>query len=281
MARLQRVTIVGLGLIGGSLGLALTRARAAREIVGLSRHRATGRHAVRRGAIDRGTTDPDRAVADADIVVLATPVSTIVHLAKRLAPLMPRGAIITDVGSAKGAIVQALERSLPAGISFVGAHPLAGSEQQGLAAAHRDLFHDSCCIVTRTRRTDHRALHMVSRMWEQVGACVCVMAPARHDHLLAQVSHLPHALAFCLAQAVTPAARRVAPRSFLEMTRIANSDAALWRDILLTNRPALLKAMRAFEHEWATLTRLIRQRDAHALEQFLRHAQRLHQSFSN
>ncbi len=275
MPHLPRVTIVGLGLIGGSLGLALKRKRLAHEVVGLGRHAATLRLATQRRAIDWGTTDPARAVRHADIVVLATPVSTIVPLAKRLAPLMRPGSLLTDVGSTKAEIVRALERRLPNQISFVGAHPLAGSERRGLAAACADLFDGSLCIVTNTARTSPHALARLKRLWAGVVRRVVVLDPATHDRWLAQVSHLPHVVAFCLVQAASGPARRVAPRSFLDATRVANSDPVLWRDILLTNRAAVLAALGRFERDVAAVRRLIHRPDPRALEQFLRHGQHL------
>ena len=290
MARLPRVTIVGLGLIGGSLGLALKRRHLAREVVGVSRRSATLRLAKQRRAIDWGTTDAARAVRKADVVVLATPVGAIVPTAVRLAPFMRRGSILTDVGSTKAAIVRALERRLPDGIAFVGAHPLAGSERRGFAAAQADLFDDSLCILTKTAKTSPTALSRVTRFWAALVSPearggksrrgmrrVVVMAPATHDRVLAQVSHLPHVLAFCLAQAASPRARRLSPRSFLDATRVAKSDPALWRDILLSNQAALLAAMNRFDRGWTTARRLLRRRSPRALQQFLRHGQRLRQ----
>ena len=275
MARVQQVTIVGLGLIGGSLGLALKRRHLAREVVGLSRRASTLRLAHRRRAIDWGTTDPARAVRDADVVVLATPVSTIVPLAKRLAPLMRPGSLLTDVGSTKAVIVRAIERSLPRGIAFVGGHPLAGSEQRGMAAACADLFDGSVCLLTKTARTSPKALAQLRRLWAALVRRVVVLDPAAHDRLLAQVSHLPHLLAYALVQSVSPQARRLAPRSFLEITRVAQSDPALWVDIFLSNHAAISMALDRFARDVATVRRLLRQRNTRTLQQFLRHAQRL------
>ena len=175
--------------------MALKRQRVAREVVGLSRHAATVRQARRRRAIDVGTTDPQRAVESADLVILATPVEMIVPYALRLAPSMPPGSILTDVGSTKVQIVQALQRRLPSQVRFVGAHPLAGSERRGLAAAHRQLFDGSICLLTPTARTDRAALHRVTRLWSAVGARTLCLSPARHDRLLARTSHVSHAVA--------------------------------------------------------------------------------------
>ena len=222
MAQFKQVTIVGLGLIGGSLGMAIRRRRVAGRVVGLSRSMATVRAAKRRGAIDAGTTDAKQAVRDADVAIIATPVGTIVSQAKRLAPLMKPGAVITDVGSTKAEIVKALEGALPNRVAFVGAHPLAGSEQQGISAAQADLFHDSACVLTATRRTDRKALRRVDALWRAVARQVVVLPPDAHDRALAAVSHLPHLLAFCLIDATDGNALALAPRSFLEATRVAS-----------------------------------------------------------
>ncbi len=272
MALFKRVTIVGLGLIGGSLGMVIRRRRLAREVIGLSREPSTIAHAKRLGAIDRGTTSMEVAVRDADLVVLATPVETIVPYAKRLARAMPAGSILTDMGSTKGRIVGALSRSLPRQIAFVGAHPLAGSEQRGIAAARADLFKGSCCIVTATARTNRRALQQVSRFWRSVAQRVIVMDPNTHDRLLAAVSHLPHLLAFCLVEATNHGALHLAPRSFLDATRVAKSEPALWDDIFLSNRSALLAAVKRFDRTWEQVRSLLAAADRRALKRFLQHA---------
>lgn len=248
MPRFKQVTIVGLGLIGGSLGMAVRRQRLAREVIGLSRSRSTVRRAKQRGAIDEGTTDPRGAVRDAELVVIATPVDTIIPYAMRLARLMRPGSVLTDVGSTKAHIVEALERRLPGEIPFVGAHPLAGSERRGLTAASAQLFDGSICIVTPTARTDRRAVKTLRQFWSPLVRQVVTMRPRQHDRVLAGISHLPHLVAYSLVRSVNDAQPRP-PQSFLDMTRIAQSDPALWDDIFLTNRAELLAALRRFERE--------------------------------
>ncbi len=273
MPYFKQVTIVGLGLIGGSLGMAIRRRRVARHVIGWSRKPSTLKQAKKRGAIDEGTTDLKRAVCDADVVVLATPVDAIVPLAKRTARFMRPGSILMDVGSAKGQIVRALERRLPRGVAFVGAHPLAGSEQRGIAAASADLFDGSSCIVTATRRTDRRALARVRRFWSAVADRVIVMDPQRHDRLLAAVSHLPHLLALSLVQSTSDSALALAPRSFLDATRVANSHPELWDDIFLSNRSALLGAVTRFERELRHMKTTLARRDRAGLLRRLKRAQ--------
>jgi len=269
MAMFNRVTIIGLGLIGGSVGLAVRRRRLAREVVGFSRHPATLRRAKARGAIDVGTTDWREAVRESDLVILATPVETIVPFARRAARFMPDGGLITDVGSTKGTIVKALEGRLPRGIAFVGAHPLAGSERRGIDAARQTLFDGSVCLVTATPRTNRPALRRVRAFWRRLAGRVLVMDPVRHDRLLAQASHLPHLLAFCLVGATEPEALALAPRSFLDATRIAKSDPKLWESIFLGNRAQLVSAMRRFERQWVVLRKHLAWTDRTALHRLL------------
>ena len=280
MPRFNQITIVGLGLIGGSLGMAIRRKRLARRVVGLSRTPATIRRAARVGAIDNGTTDARDAVRAAGLVILATPVDLIVRDARRLSPWMRPGSIVSDVGSTKAAITRALG-ALPHGVAFVGAHPLAGSEKRGIDAAEPMLFDGSVCILTPTRGTDARALAAVRRLWQAVTRRVVTMSPERHDRLLAAVSHLPHLLAFSLVGATPTAALPLAPRSFLEATRVAKSDPDLWDDILLSNRDAVLAGMARFDARWRQFRRALTARDRRRLGHLLRHAQTIRQTLAD
>ncbi len=264
----MRITIVGLGLIGGSLGMAVKRRRPSIRITGFSRKSSTLRQALRRRAIDEGIGDLERAVRRADLVVLATPVDRIVPLARRCAKVMPKGSVITDVGSTKGAIVSAL-RTLPRGIAFVGGHPIAGSERRGIGAADAKLFDGSLCILTPTAATPKAALRTVQALWRPLVGKIVVISPARHDAALAGISHLPHLLASALLQTVQRPPLPRTPRSFLDMTRITLSDPDLWDDIFATNRPALLVRMDAFTAQWRRLRALVRRGDRAALRALL------------
>lgn len=267
----RQVTIVGLGLIGGSLGLAIKRRRLARCVVGYSRRTATVRRAKARGAIDCGTRDLAEAVRGSDVVVIATPVGLIVPIAQVVARVAAPGTIITDVGSVKGAIVRQLDG---ARANFVGAHPLAGSERNGIAAAEPRLFNGSTCILTPTRCTNAAALRRVRLLWQSLGTCVVMMPPARHDALVAAMSHLPHALAFGLMHGTPAAARRLASRSFLDATRVAASDPRLWEEILLMNRRGVLAALRLLEVQLRGFQRLLARHDARGLHRWIHTARR-------
>ena len=266
MSLFKRVAIVGLGLIGGSLGMALRRRRIAQTVVGYSRTPATMRRARACGAIDTAAATLQEAVRDAELVVLAMPVGLVASLGSIAASHMRWGAVLTDVGSTKRALVERLESALRAGpVAFVGGHPLAGSEQRGIAAARADMFDGSVCILTRTPRTNAAALATVKKLWTPLVKRVVVMSPERHDALLAATSHLPHLIAWSLTLSAPRGVGAVIPPSFLEMTRIAKSDPDLWDDILLSNRRDVVSAVRRFERELGRLRVLIARGNAAAL----------------
>lgn len=248
----DRLLIAGVGLIGGSLGLALRERGVVGEIVGLGRSPQNLRVARRRGAIDRSERDPARACRDVDLVVVATPVGTIAALVATLARWLPPTAVITDAGSVKAPIVAAVEQVLGTTAGrFCGSHPIAGTEQAGAAAAERDLLKDRRCILTPTRRTTATARRRVRALWAAAGMRVEELAAERHDVLYALVSHLPQTIATALVNAVTTGAPQgralaYAGSGFRDVTRIAKSPTLMWRDILLANRAPMLDALGAF-----------------------------------
>ena len=240
----RQVSIIGLGLIGGSLGMALRRGRVARRVIGFTRREATLRRALAKGAIDDGDTElcPDW-LSESDLVVIATPPLTVPRLAREAACLAHRPLIITDVASTKAEIVRALERGLPRHARFVGAHPMAGSNRSGIEAADAHLFRGAVCVVTPTVRTSSAAAAKVASLWRGVGCRVARMSPDRHDMLVAEVSHLPHLAAAALVQAVSPAAFTLAGNGFRDTTRVAQGDPALWEEICRTNRKEVFSSL--------------------------------------
>jgi prephenate dehydrogenase len=243
----ERIGIVGVGLIGGSLALAARRAGVVREIVGAGRTAANLQTALQRGVVDRTVTD----LADmgpVDLVVLAMPVGATEKVTRSLVPHLALGTIVTDVGSVKAPIVNALESLCPVGVPFVGAHPIAGSDESGAVAADADLFAGARCIVTPTVRTDPNALERVEALWRAVGAVVERMDPAAHDHALAWTSHVVHVIAYALAGAASGLQGCAGP-SFREATRVARSAPELWTDILMTNAPEVAEVTAAFAGE--------------------------------
>lgn len=267
---LRRLAVVGVGLLGGSVAKAARQHGLAREIVGVGRDETRLRPALADGTLDEATVDVARGVADADLVVLAAPVQTIVDLLPRVWRSAADDAVLTDVGSTKRAIVGAA-RQLAAGrpLAFVGSHPMAGSERSGYAVARADLFHGATVIVTPVDASPPAAVKTVVALWEATGAGrVLTFDAETHDRAVAAISHLPHLVAFALMDAVArfdTAALDVAARGFRDTTRIAASDPAVWEEIFLANRDALRGSLRSFEHALAELAGLIEAGDATAL----------------
>ena len=261
MKRFGTIAIVGVGMIGGSIGLAVKKRRLAREVIGVFRRRSSLNKAIARRAADWGTLDVARGVSRADLVIIAADVGIIPALAKKASVHMRRGSVLTDVGSVKAGIVAALEKTLPRGVVFVGAHPMAGSEKTGVDHADADLFEGAVSIVTRTRRTDKRALREIVRFWRSLGARVVVMDPNLHDKRVSMVSHLPHvaALGLCLAQDEKDLA--YAAGGFKDATRIASSDPEMWADILKANRAHVLVALDKLIAELGAVRRDLSRRD--------------------
>lgn len=247
----RRVAIVGVGLIGGSLGRALRDRRLAGTVVGVGRDAARLEKARDLQAIDEGAVDFAEGVRGADLVVLATPISRILADIGRLGPLLAPGALVTDVGSTKGEIARAGDADLPPG-AFVAGHPMAGSEQSGVEAADPELFVGAVWALTPTERTEASALRRIRALAEAVGARVLTLDPEAHDRAVAVTSHLPHVLAYALAAQGREAAAGnahlydLAAGSFASATRVAHSPPEMWRDIAVTNRAALAGAIRDF-----------------------------------
>jgi prephenate dehydrogenase len=269
--RFERAAIVGVGLIGGSLALAARAAGLIGETVGIGRSEANLRTARERGIIDKAIGDV-AAIGPVDLVVLAVPVRSTAAVAADLLPHLQPGTVVTDVGSVKGSVVEALEALLPADRPFVGAHPIAGSEKAGAAAASADLFVGARCILTPTPRSDAGAVQRVRELWEGVGARVEEMDPAAHDRAFAWTSHLVHVLAYALVRAIESADPALLERggpSLRDATRVAASSAELWRDIFLDNAAAVGDSITQFADELTRLQRAIAGGDAAALQALL------------
>lgn len=231
----RKVTIIGVGLIGGSLGMALKKLNLVREVVGLSQRHSTLVYAIKNQVIDQGFTDFKQALNNADLVILATPVSTILKLIPQIAPFLKRNCIVTDVGSTKVSIVAAAEKHLPTFPFFIGGHPLAGSEKRGATYAHLQLFENAICILTPTEKTNQLAREKVRHLWIQLGAQVKFLSPDEHDRILAFMSHMPHLLAYALMEVVPPSYLEFASQGIKDMTRIAASSAEMWSEICTDN----------------------------------------------
>jgi prephenate dehydrogenase len=231
----DRLSILGVGLLGGSIGLAVRDRLTNCQIIGYGHRLATLDRAQQMGAIDRGTTELGSAVTAADLVILCTPVGLFEEVLTGISPFLKPGVIVTDVGSTKASVVAQAHEILPKTAHFVASHPMAGSEKRGVEFARADLYQNALCIMTPTADTDEAALGAVEAFWRLLGMRTCRMSPADHDRTLAEVSHLPHAVAAALVAMQTPDAVRMAGKGFLDTTRIAGGDGGLWRDIFVDN----------------------------------------------
>jgi prephenate dehydrogenase len=250
MQKWDTVAIVGVGLIGGSIGLALREAGLAKRIVGIGRRASSLRKARQRGCVTTTTTRLARGVADAEIVVICSPVARIWDHLAEAADACPAGALITDAGSIKGQILDDLDRCFPKGlprkVTFVGAHPLAGGENTGPQYAQADLFQGRACILTPTESVSSERLRVAKSFWTSLGARVVVMSAKEHDVAVAAISHVPHIAASALAAMTTSDQLNVVGTGWLDATRIAAGDVELWRQILSGNRSAVLNALDKF-----------------------------------
>jgi len=271
----ERVALIGIGLIGSSLARVLRRDSPDTVIVACAR-RAETLDAVRRLELaDETTDDPALAVAGADLVVIATPLSAYAEIAARIAPALRDGAIVTDVGSVKGAAVQALQPLLPSRVHFVPGHPVAGTEHSGPEAGFAELFRDRWCILTPPPGTAPEAVAKIAALWEKAGMRVATMTAEHHDKVLAVTSHLPHLIAYTIVGTATDLGHDLESEvvaysagGFRDFTRIAASDPVMWRDIFLANREAVLELLQRFSEDLTALQRAIRRGEGDTLHQY-------------
>ena len=269
-----QVTVVGLGLMGGSLAAALKAKGACREVRGVARRPETIAEALARGFVDGGTLDLAEGVRGADVVVLATPVRTIVELIPHLGPLLPPGCLLMDVGSTKAAIVAAMER-LPAHVQPLGGHPMCGKEVSGIGAAEAGLYRGATFVLTPLPRTSPEALALAWELVEALGARPLVMDAHRHDRLVAAVSHLPYLLSLALVAAAEGVAEEdgmvwdLAASGFRDTSRLAASDVTMMLDILLTNREEVAGMLGRLRRELDELARLLEAEDEQGLRRLM------------
>lgn len=240
------VAIVGVGLIGGSIGLALRERKLARRVIGIGRTASRLQQARRRGAVTETTTSLERGVAEADVVVVCTPVDDVAEHICAVAENTGPDTLITDVGSTKQQIVQRLEVKLPAKTRFVGSHPVAGGEKAGVRFARAGLFQGRLAIVTPGKQSAPQDIQRASRFWRSLGAQVVRMTPRQHDEQIAAISHLPHVLATLLAAGTTAEQQQLVGTGWLDTTRVASGDVTLWRQIFQQNKVHVLKSVDKF-----------------------------------
>jgi prephenate dehydrogenase len=270
MKMFNKVVIIGTGLIGGSIGAALKNKRLAAKVIGLSRHLKNAALAKKMGAID-SVGKSLAAVKEADLVILATPVDTIIDFALKIHKLIKKECIVIDVGSTKELIVSKLSSIIP---NFLGCHPLAGSEKKGILNLETDIFKGSICIITPNRLVNSHTLNKVSLLWRKLGARVVKLAPADHDRILGFTSHLPHLAAFALIDSVPKEYLTFSSSGLKDTTRISASDANLWVEIFLSNRENSLHALSVFQNKLSALKLTIEKRNKKQLIKLLQSARR-------
>ncbi len=273
---IHKIAIIGLGLIGGSLALALKQSKFKGEITGIGRRQDNLIRARKMGMIDTFTTNHSDGVRDADLVVLASPIGQFEEIALTIKNSLKSGVIVTDVGSVKSGIINKLDALMPEGVSFVGAHPIAGKECSGIDASSGDLFKNAKCIITPSPGSPDHAIDEVIKLWESVGSVILHMSPEEHDLIFASVSHLPHVIAYATVNTimeVNPHILHIGGTGLKDMTRIALSRADLWRDICAFNKDDLLTVLKNFSSSISNMIDLFEQSDWAGLEKEFKRAQ--------
>ncbi len=275
----NHVTIIGLGLIGGSLGLAIKKKRLAKKVVGVSRRRSTIQCALALGTVDKATLDLRKGVKGSDLVILTAPVLKIIDIAKRISSDLKKGIIVIDTGSTKKDIVKNIESILADSVSFVGVHPLAGSERSGVMYAHKDLFKGAYCILIKTNRTNPKALSKVKKFCKALGMKVEIMSPERHDRVVSKLSHLPHAVSVALSNSCSNKKDlRLAAGGFKDTTRIASGSPELWKDIFITNRKNIGRDIRVLKKELSKIETALRKNSSAKLLKLFKRAKAIRDS---
>jgi prephenate dehydrogenase len=270
----QKISIIGVGLLGGSIGLAVRQRGLAREVAGYVRRAASLKDCEKAGAVDYATTDLLAAVSNSDLVILCTPLAQMRALTEQLLPALKRGAIVTDVGSVKAEVVRELDSVLKkSGAHFVGSHPMAGGEKMGVLAAKADLFVNAACVITPSKNSHKAAVAKLEKFWKALGARTLRLGAAKHDLVVSRSSHLPHVVAATLAGLVLDAKQpkpqaALCATGFRDTTRVASGSPEMWRDIVLANRKNVSQAVDAFVAELKGFQSALKKSDGEAVEKF-------------
>jgi cyclohexadieny/prephenate dehydrogenase len=275
---INKLALIGVGLIGGSIARAARASGAAKTIVATARSPETRRRVMELGFADQVTETNEEAVKDADLVIVSIPVGASGLVAKEIGPHLKKGAILSDVGSVKGSVVRDMAPFVPQGVHFIPAHPVAGTENSGPDSGFAELFVNRWCILTPVNGTEDAATDTLKAFWEKLGANVQIMTPEHHDLVLAITSHLPHLIAYTivgtaneLGEVTESEVLKFSAGGFRDFTRIAASDPTMWRDVFLHNKEAVLEMLGTFNEDLSKLTRAIRRGDGEALfEHFAR-----------
>ena len=274
----DKVTIIGVGLIGASFSLAMKKKGLCGTVCGFGRSRENLVRAKEKGIIDSFGSDAASACKDSDLIMLSTPVGTFLELAKAIAPVLKKGAVVTDAGSVKGRLVYNIEKIMPEGVHYIGGHPIAGSDRSGIETSSEELFRNAKCVITPTENSDGSSLQTVTALWESLGSEVIIMTPENHDKVYAAVSHLPHLIAYNIMNTVAEidtSYLNFCGQGFKDTTRIASSSPELWRDICIMNRENLIEMITVFQKNLETLGRYLRASDPDSIEKEFRKARTL------
>ncbi len=280
----NKVCIFGVGLLGGSIGMAIKKNGLADKVVGIGRDIKRLKKAVLLGAVDTVTTDYISEVKDADLVILSMHINSSLEAAKKIAPFLKKDTVVTDVESTKELFCKKMRGILPDGIHFVGAHPIAGLERHGVDVATDKLFTETACVITKTTKTNKNAFLKVEKLWNEIGANVVLFSPGQHDKLVAFTSHLPHIAAVSLVNTlgkkgtVDKDLKLVIGNGFKDTTRIASSSPEMWQEICKTNKKNILDVLSRFQRELDKVYKLIDKSDSEELIKKLEEAKSLRTS---
>lgn len=272
MKDLRQITVIGLGLLGGSVGLTILRCFSSVKVIGFAHRPATRKKAKQIAVASEITGDLKAAVKDADLVVLATPIQTFEQFFSDISGCLKEGAIVTDVGSTKNLPHIWAKKRLPKNVYYVGSHPIAGSEQRGVEYSRDDLFEQAVCIVTSTKDTNKKAAAKMVRFWKQMGCCVKTMNPSEHDRILANVSHLPHITAASLLNSNSDSQLKFAGKGFIDTSRVASGPPNIWVDILMTNAPNCIGSINKLQSELEQFKKAIKKGQKNKVEKLLENA---------
>ncbi len=271
---IKKIVVVGLGLMGGSLAAACRKRFPKARIIGVTRNRAALALAKKKKWIHEGTNDVARGASGADVVVLCTPVGTYLPVLKKIDRVCGKNALVMDVGSVKASVAAEVNRAKWKNLSFVGCHPMVGSHERGIQAADPSLYDQGLILLVKDARTCLCSLKRAREFWGRFSCRIAEMSPGRHDQLIGQISHLPHAIAVCLVDAVAAPSLSFASSGFRDTTRIAASDSSIWQPIFKANRKVLLTSLRQFEKSLAQFRKKLQAKDPTALIRFLDRARK-------
>ncbi len=277
----DRITILGVGLLGASFALALKKNGLCRTITGYGRNMENLQRAKERNIIDSFEQDPVAACRDSDLIMLSAPVGTFAGLVKAIVPALKKGSLLTDVGSVKGILVRELEKMMPKDVHYIGGHPIAGSDRSGIDSANAELFRNARCVITPTENSDPSALDKIQNLWKALGSEIIILNPEEHDRVYASVSHLPHLIAYAMVNTVAEMDRSYldfSGKGFMDSTRIACSSEELWNDICLLNRDNIVEVLAVFQKNLDTLDQYLKAGDSDLLKAEFRKARILREN---